>query len=252
MASHDDDSRDVLLAYRARHAPSARSAADNWQQLLRRIDAGEPAPALGPVEAPARSGPSSARTWAFGLLAAAAAALLAARLVWPDSFSARGRDASAAAPYQHQPDARPQAVEVADPPAAAPVAAHVPSDISEDPPAPPPAAQRPVPSSMLEKPGQEVDLARELATVRAAAQAVRDGDGATALRRADEYLSAHPRGSLVPEARLRRLEALCLLGRGDEARREADVFLADYPQSPLRERATAACRSSHDSGEPRP
>ncbi|MCY1012905.1 hypothetical protein OV079_46690 [Nannocystis pusilla] len=251
MASHDDDSRDVLLAYRARHAPPARSAADNWQQLLRRIDAGEPAPALGPVEAPARTGSSSARTWAFGLLAAAAAALLAARLVWPDSFSARGRDAGAAAPYQHQPDARPQAVEVAGPPSAA-ASRPVPSDISPEPPAPVPALQRPVSPSMPEKTGPEADLARELAAVRAAAQAVRDGDGATALRRADEYLSAHPRGSLVPEARLRRLEALCLLGRGDEARREADAFLADYPQSPLRERAAAACKSSHDSGEPRP
>ncbi|PCC72534.1 hypothetical protein SAMN02745121_08748 [Nannocystis exedens] len=209
---------------------------------MRRIDAGEPAPALGPERVPARPPFSSARTWAFGLLAAAAAALLAARLVWPDSFSARGRDVGAAAPYQHQPDARPRAVEVPAPPAAAAAARPVPSDVSEAPAPAAPSVHRPVSSPMPEKPATEADLARELASVRAAAQAVRDGDGATALRHADAYLAAHPRGSLVPEARLRRLEALCLLGRGDEARREADAFLADYPHSPLRERAAAACK----------
>ncbi|MDC0717200.1 tetratricopeptide repeat protein [Nannocystis bainbridge] len=252
MASHDDDSRDLLLGYRERHAPSPQAAADNWQQLLRRIDAGEPAPVLGAGEAPMPAPASAARTWAFGLLAAAAAALLVARFVWPERFSARGRDLGAAAPYQHEPDARPQSLAV---PAPAPTAS-TPRAVPEDSPslAPPTAAsvQRPVPSTMPEKPAAEIDLARELAAVRAAAQAVRDGDGAAALGHADAYLAAHPRGSLVPEARLRRLEALCLLGREDEARREVDAFLADYPQSPLRERATAACKSSHGSDDRRP
>jgi hypothetical protein len=253
MASHDDDSRDVLLAYRARHSPPARAAADNWQQLVRRIDAGEPAPVLGPARAPARpSSSSSARAWTVGLLAAAAVALLAARLVWPEQFSARGRDLGAAAPYQHEPDARPRAVEVQAPPPAPAAARPVSEDISTVAPPVAPSVQRPVPSPMLEKTGHDVDLASELATVRAAAQAVRAGDGEGALRHADAYLAAHPRGSLVPEARLRRIEAQCLLGRADEARREVDAFLADYPHSPLRERVAGACNSSDDSGAPRP
>ncbi|WAS92323.1 tetratricopeptide repeat protein [Nannocystis punicea] len=252
MASHDDDSRDVLLAYRARHSPPARAAADNWQQLVRRIDAGEPAPVLGLTRPPARPASSSARAWTFGLLAAAAVALLAARLVWPEQFSAQGRDLGAAAPYQHEPDARPRAVEVPTPPPAPTAAQPVSTDISSLAPPTAPSVQRPVSSPMPEKTASDVDLASELATVRAAAQAVRAGDGAGALRHADAYLAAHPRGSLVPEARLRRLEALCLLGRADEARREVDAFLADYPHSPLRERAAGACNSSDDSGDPRP
>ncbi|MDC0670909.1 hypothetical protein [Nannocystis radixulma] len=251
MASHDDDPRDLLLAYRAQQGPPPRAAADNWQQLVRRIDAGEPAPALAFAEPPPRPASSSSRVWAYGLLAAAAAALITARFVWPERFSIRGRDAAAAAPYLHEPDAREQPVQAPAPRPSLVPAAPVPADIPTAPVAQP-APQRPAPVAMPERPADETDLARELATVRAAGQAVRDGDGAAALRHADDYLAAHPRGSLVPEARLRRIEALCLLARPNDARREVDAFLVDYPHSPLRERARAACNSSHEIGEPRP
>lgn len=254
MASHDDPSRDLLLAYRAHRGPPPRAAADNWQQLVRRIDAGEPAPALADADEaddpPSRRVDLRARAWAVGL-AAAAAALIAARLAWPERFTAQGRDLGAAAPYQHEPEARPQPVQSLPPPRAAVPPAPVPSVQSPEP-AAAPAIQRPVPSAMPERTAESADLARELTAIRAAAQAVRAGDGAAALRHADDYLAAHPRGGLVPEARLRRIEALCLLARAAEARREVDAFLADYPHSPLRERATAACNSSHGLDVPRP
>ncbi|MCY1055294.1 hypothetical protein [Nannocystis sp. SCPEA4] len=253
MASHDDDPRDLLHAYRAQHGPPPRAAADNWQQLVRRIDAGEPAPALAFAEPPPRpASSSSSRVWAYGLLAAAAVALLTARFVWPERFSTRGRDAAAAAPYLHEPDAREQPVQAPAPRPSLVPAVPVPADIPPAPPVAQPVPQRLAPSAMPERPGDAADLARELATVRAAGQAVRDGDGAAALRHADDYLVAHPRGSLVPEARLRRIEALCLLARPADARREVDAFLVDYPHSPLRERARAACNSSHEIGESRP
>ncbi|MBZ5714572.1 hypothetical protein [Nannocystis pusilla] len=251
MASPDDDPRDLLLAYRAQHGPPPRAAADNWQRLVRRIDAGEPAPALAFAEPPPRSA-SPSRVWAYGLLAAAAVALITARFVWPERFSTRGRDAAAAAPYLHEPDAREQPVQAPAPRPSLIPAPPVPADIPPAAPAAQPAPPRSAPSVMPERPGDEADLARELATVRAAGQAVRDGDGVAALRHADAYLVAHPRGSLVPEARLRRIEALCLLARPSDARREVDAFLVDYPHSPLRERARAACNSSHEIGEPRP
>lgn len=252
MASHDDDPRALLLAYRAHNGPPVRAAADNWQQLVRRIDAGEPAPALADDEAPVPARASSSRTWAYGLLAAAAAALIAARFVWPERFTGQARDAAAAAPYHHDADAPLRSVQAAAPRPSPVREPPVPADISSAPPAQPAPPQKHVSSSMPEKTDDTTDLAAELATVRAASQAVRDGDGDLALRHADAYLSAHPRGALVPEARLRRIEALCLLARPADARREVDAFLRDYPHSPLRERARSACNSSHEIDEPRP
>src|SRR5690606_389454 len=142
MASHDDDPRELLLAYRGQNSPPAGAAADNWQQLVRRIDAGEPAPPLAPDEPRADTAPP-APGWAYPLLAAAAA-LLAARFVWPERSSAQGRDLGAAAPYHHNSGSPSQPVTVPAPrPSQAPPQP-VSSDISpEAPPVPAPTLQRP-------------------------------------------------------------------------------------------------------------
>lgn len=85
------------------------------------------------------------------------------------------------------------------------------------------------------------DLARELALLRGAAEALRAGQAAEALAQAETYLQAHPAGAFVPEARLHRAQALCLLGRVDEARAAGAAFQRDLPESPLRARVAAVC-----------
>lgn len=255
--SHRDETRDPLLAYRAELGPHPRAAAANWQALVRRIDAGEPAPELPDDLEPPQPRPRS-NAWAL-FLAAAAVALLAVRMTSPAPSSAETRPhdaAAAAAPYQHTTDSAPRGVHASDPPAPAspepePEPEPVPADISPLEPAPP-ALPRPASSSMSERTSAQSGLARELAPVRAAAHAVRDGDGALALRHADEYLARHPKGAFVPEARLRRIEALCLLARRADADLEVSAFLADYPDSPLRERVRSACNSSDGSPTVRP
>lgn len=252
--SHRDDPRDPLFAYRLQQGPPPGAAAANWQQLVRRIDAGEPAPVLaGEPESPHRRPHPRSRAWAI-VLAAAAAALIVARLAWPERFAARGRDAASAAPYHHTPDPSPRGVLAPEPlPSGRTDASDpVPSDIPLPAPAAPPALQRPAASSMVDRPDASSDLSRELALVRSAARAVRDGDGAAALRHADDYLARHPKGGFVPEARLQRIDALCLLGRAAEARAEVTTFLAAYPDSPLRERVQSACISSDGSPALRP
>lgn len=254
-----DKPRDPLVAYRVQQGPGPRAAAANWERLVRRIEAGEPAPALGDEleSSPGAPHPRS-RAWAIAL-AAAAAALIAARLAWPERFSAGDRELGAAAPYHHTLDPQLHSVEVAAPRrAAAPdylikkeEEESVPSDILLAP-APPPPLLRPAPSATGRAVAVEADLARELAAVRAAAQAVRDGDGAAALGHADGYLAEHPRGAFVPEAKLQRIDALCLLARVAEAQRDVGAFLAAYPDSPLRARVEAACISPHGSVSPRP
>ena len=103
-------------------------------------------------------------------------------------------------------------------------------------PEPAPPVESPVPR---DRPAG--DLARELAQVRAAGAALRDGRGEQALAAADAYLRAYPGGAFVPEARMHRSEALCLLGRTQDARAAAEAFLRDLPDSPLRARVRAVC-----------
>lgn len=244
-----DDPRDLLASYRDDRSPPAGAADRNWQRLAARIAAGEPAPRLvdEPVPRDTRS-----RNWALAL-AAAAAALIAARLLLPESGLFRRPDAASEA--QHQRAA--EDPQDATPRASAPARTTAPDPVPEVIPAPPeppsPPARRPAPSTMTQEPS-ETDLARQLERVRAAARAAREGDVADALRRADDYLADHPQGAFLPEARLTRIEALCRLRRLADAARERDAFVAAYPDSPLRPRAESACREGGDDGssEPRP
>lgn len=233
-----DEPRDLLAAYRADRSPPTGAAERNLQRLAQRIAAGEPAPRVDdePVPSDSRS-----RAWAFGL-AAAAAALIAARLLFPDSGLFRRPDAASVAPYQHAPADDPRNTAAPPPPPArAAASAPVPEAIPDPAPGLAPApVRRPASSNMPQEPS-EPDLARQLAVVRAAARAVREGDGAGALRQADGYLAEHPAGAFVPEARLARVEALCLLARPADAAREVEAFVAAYPDSPLRTRAESAC-----------
>lgn len=247
-----DEPRDLLAAYRADRSPPTGAAERNLQRLAQRIAAGEPAPRVDdePVPSDSRS-----RAWAFGL-AAAAAALIAARLLFPDSGLFRRPDAASEAPYQHTTADDPRELEPRTAPAVRttpwePVPAASPAPAPD--PAPAAPARRPAPSSMSSEPS-EPDLARQLELVRAAARAVREGDGAGALRRADDYLSQYPRGAFVPEARLARVEALCRLARPADAARDVAAFVAAYPESPLRPRVESACPADRDDGSagPRP
>jgi hypothetical protein len=250
----NDEPRDLLAAFRAERNPPPGAAERSWARLTERIAADEPAPRLAdePVPTDTRS-----RAWAFGL-AAAAAALIAARLLFPDSGLFRRPDAASEAPYQRatagddardvepRPAPRPRIPTVDPAPEIVPVP---PSDV---PPADPPL-KKIAPSTMSSETSAP-DLAHQLELVRAASRAVRDGDGDGALRQADDYLARYPRGAFVPEARLTRIEALCRLARRADAARDVAAFVIAYPDSPLRARAESVCPADSGDGsdEPRP
>jgi hypothetical protein len=248
----NDEPRDLLAAFRADRSPPSGAADRSWSRLSERIAAGEPAPSLADAPVPADS---RSRTWAF-VLAAAAVALIAARLLFPDSGLFRRPDSSSEAPYQRTTADEARELEPRTAPAIRttpwePVPEASPTPAPD--PEPAPAVRRPAPSSMPSE-TSEPDLARQLELVRAAARAVREGDGAGALRQADDYLSQYPRGAFVPEARLARVEALCRLARPADAARDVAAFVAAYPESPLRARVESACPADRDdgSGGPRP
>jgi Tetratricopeptide repeat len=77
----------------------------------------------------------------------------------------------------------------------------------------------------------QADLAREVAGLDAARQALIDGDAALALRLLSS-LERAPRRALVPEATVLRVRALLAQGDAAQARRVAERFLAVAPSSP--------------------
>ena len=94
-----------------------------------------------------------------------------------------------------------------------------------------PAAAEPKASTLVE----ETDLLRKAQTALAA------GDAAAALTRIDALGARHPDGQLREERLAARVAALCAMGREGEARREADRFLAEAPQSIHAARVRASC-----------
>jgi hypothetical protein len=119
----------------------------------------------------------------------------------------------------------------------------------DDPIAPPPAEQ--LPSPAVEPPTTEPPvppatsthrpqdrLAAEVAILSRATRDLRAGRPTEALKALDEYRRKFPKGLLSEEQRAARAQALCALGRFDEAR-EKIAGLA--PKSPLAAQAKQFC-----------
>ncbi|GEM_PF-1484965 len=84
-------------------------------------------------------------------------------------------------------------------------------------------------------------LASQVAAIRAARAALRDGNPRAALAVLDRTMpDGHP-GALAPEAALARVAAYCRLGQGGAARRTAERFLSQNPTSPLASRLRESC-----------
>ena len=88
-------------------------------------------------------------------------------------------------------------------------------------------AAKPAPSAEPVEPGST--LAQENQLFRAAAEASRTGDVAGALSRLDQLLDGFPASPLAQGALVRKFRLLANAGRAEEARREAERYLAVYP-----------------------
>jgi len=102
--------------------------------------------------------------------------------------------------------------------------------------APPPSLPPPSPSSrpsLAHGAAPHVTLTQELFAVDAARAALARGDADAALALLNVYGRRHPGGRLELEAEVLRIDALALSGRGDAARRRAELFVRRYPNSVL-------------------
>lgn len=88
---------------------------------------------------------------------------------------------------------------------------------------------------------EELGLAAEVAYMRAARAAIDAGDGAAALQTLAAHAREFPDGQMLEDRLRLRIEALCALGRGEEARAEAAAFLHVHPNSTHAGRVRGLC-----------
>jgi hypothetical protein len=84
-------------------------------------------------------------------------------------------------------------------------------------------------------------IAAQNARLQEAAHALRRGDASAAMRITDEQRREHPRSPLADLRTAVHVEALCALGRRDEASKETEAFLAAHATSPVAPRIRRAC-----------
>ena len=93
----------------------------------------------------------------------------------------------------------------------------------------------------------EPTIDEEVKLMNGAQLALRSGNPSRALQLLNEDARRFPNGKLASARSVAHMVALCRLGRGDEARLEADRFLAKNPSSPFADRVKAVCSSSSES-----
>jgi hypothetical protein len=90
----------------------------------------------------------------------------------------------------------------------------------------------------------EMTIDEEVRLMSGAQAALRSGDPKRALQLLGEHARRFPNGKLANARMVARISALCTMGLADEARLEADRFLARNPNSPFAERVRNICAPS--------
>jgi hypothetical protein len=247
MAELDPEGRELLAAFAEVATPSTDAAQAALAKVRARIDRGDDVVliAAGPKEATPTSGP-----WlkiGVVVLALAAAVLLAIQLdVGSLVVDEAEREASPeAAAYPAQDDGvGGEAVQrrPAPKPRAKPKVTPTPVPEAEDVLEPEPEPETPAIKPKKRRPKQpDATTSAEIALMQPAKRALRSGSYARALELYKTHAQSFPSSKLAEERELGRIQALCGLGRGDEARALAGRFARRFPGSPLRAKAKVAC-----------
>jgi hypothetical protein len=171
------------------------------------------------------SAPLFAKTGLWGVLSIALAAAVA---TWYAAPSAPHADH--AAQLERSASTAPSAIEAPAP--SATNAAVAPSIAFEK--TAPPADSRERLRTRPAAAGDDSALRAEVALLDGARDALRENDGARALRLLDQHRRRFARARLAPEAAALRIEALVQLGSYAQAETMSQRFLSAYPQHPLR------------------
>lgn len=162
---------------------------------------------------------------------------------WTKLLAISGLGVTAAAPVGYYAWQKAQAPEPAMVAVAAPRAERPRPAAVEEPPAPTPVAelapepQRVAPAPRVEPKAHSASaLAAELGALDAARSRLAAGDAVSALALLDDYSRAYPRGRMVLEAEVLRIDALAKSGQMAQAKKRAELFLKRHPNSVLASR----------------
>jgi hypothetical protein len=242
MSNLDPDR--LLQLYRSAHEPSAVEHERALGVVLRRVDAGDPGLTL--LATPTKAAGRSVRLIVLGGVIALAGVGLGYGL------GERGRAPSSttAVAEREAPPAPPQLDAPPAPPAAVVIPSREPSseEPSVEPPEPAPKRRRraapksaPEPESVPPPPSAST-LREEMQLLSKGRKLMRDADPTAALAVFESHGSRFPSGALAEEREVHRHEALCELGRLDQARALRSAFARDYPRSPHAAKLARACK----------
>lgn len=243
---------DELLRAERQAVPDPAAEARNWAAIEHRLTHGPPPPPAAEAAPAALGGATGLKLVAGLVVAAAVGGLLAVGGGAPEP-APRDRDVVAAV----QPVRDDRIV----PPAPVEPVASVPEEpaVAPEPVAPvepvtPPAEKRPARAKKASKsepmpvePAPEPtpaadDFAAELQLLAEIRGALKRGDHAGALLKIDEHVKRFGAGGqLVQERMASQVDALCGLGRVDDARRVAAKLLEKWPDSTHAPRVRASC-----------
>lgn len=243
---------DELLRAERQVMSDPAAEARNWAAIEHRLVHGPPPPPAAEA-APAALGGATGLKLVAGLVVAAAVGGLLAVGGGEPGPAPRDREVTAVQPVREDRIVPPASVE--------PVASAVPEEpaVAPEPAAPvepatPPAEKRPARAKKAGKgepppvePAPEPapaadDLAAELQLLAEIRGALKRGDHAGALLKIDEHARRFGAGGqLVQERMASQVDALCGLGRVDDARRVAAKLLEKWPDSTHAPRVRASC-----------
>lgn len=236
MTSNDPRASALLDAFRRQRALAPTQRAAIWSQIEATLDAGDPGATLDARTRPATRVPIAwiaAAALAAGVVLGIAVAPHAAALVDAGVDRTQAVDAEAPRLPVHGAIERER-------PAPAPMPAAVPPEPGSAPPlsptlvaptAPRPAARSPRSAGPIE-PANADDtdaLVIESALLRRAHRALRAGDPDGALAILDAHAQAFPRGQMLEDRLMLRIEALCAAGDRSQARAEATAMRRRFP-----------------------
>lgn len=243
---------DELLRAERQVVPDPAAEARNWAAIEHRLTHGPPPPPAAEVAPSALGGATGLKLVAGLVVAAAVGGLLAVGGGAPEP-APRDREVAAVQPVREDRSVPPAPVE--------PVASAVPEEPAAAPepiapvePVTPPVEKRPARAKKASKseptpvePAPEPapaadDFAAELQLLAEIRGALKRGDHAGALLKIDEHVKRFGAGGqLVQERMASQVDALCGLGRVDDARRVAAKLLEKWPDSTHAPRVRASC-----------
>lgn len=252
MKPLSDNARAILEAARRVETPTAELRDRTWAAITVRAAGGDLGPALGSEPHAVAGATAASKPLAMVAAGAATATALAAVVAWLGPTEERITVVRPALRIE-RPSIEHAPVVKQEPPAAENAEPEVTIEVSEIVETDAPEGEDEVAAATVRKPNRSravgeraptdpgPNLGPEVALMAEARSALGAGDPALAVELFQKHARRFPRGVFARERDVSWIVALCALGREDEAKRRAKVFLDRHGTSALADRVRRSC-----------